>query len=126
MKEYRILGEVSTPEESICGRGTVCWKVQDPETGEELIVKDSWLREGHPPEHELLEVVKGIPGVVQVVSFEVGRGETKDFRCQTTQGKYTNRVATRVVMKVYGKPIASFTSVLQLICALRDAIASTC
>jgi hypothetical protein len=126
VKEYPILEEVSTPGDSICGRATTCWKVQDPQTHEELIVKDSWIPEDHPPEHELLELVKGILGVVQMVSFEVGRGETKDFRCPTTWGRYTNRVATRVVMKSHGKSIASFTSVLQLLCALRDAIAGAC
>jgi hypothetical protein len=123
LKEYPILEGVSTPGDSICGRATTCWKVQDPETREELIVKDSWIAEDHTSEHELLELVKGLPGVVQMVSFELGRGETKSFRCPSTWGQYTNRVATRIVMKSYGKPIELFASVLQVLGALRDAIA---
>lgn len=122
-KEYPILERIPTPRESIFGRATTCWRVQDPDTLEELVVKDSWRPDDRPPEHELLELVKGIPGVVQMVSYEVGRGETKDMRCLSTLNKYQNRVSTRVTMKSYGPSIDSFTSTLQVLCAIRDAIA---
>ncbi|KAJ3548038.1 hypothetical protein NMY22_g1427 [Coprinellus aureogranulatus] len=58
-----------------------------------------------------------------MVCYEAARGETKDFRCPTTDGQYFNRASTRIVMKAYGKPINFFTSTLQVLSAIRDAIA---
>ena len=124
-KIYPILERLPTPRDSISGRATTCWRVQDPDTLEELVVKDSWRPDNRPGEYELLEVVKGIPGVVQIVSYETRLGETKDFRCPTTAGRYQNRVATRVTLKSYGPSIERFTSTLQMLCAIRDAIAGS-
>ncbi|TEB25618.1 hypothetical protein FA13DRAFT_1692942 [Coprinellus micaceus] len=121
---FPILERVATTRDSIRGRATTCWRVRDPETAEEYVVKDSWRPEGRGPEHEFLEMIKGISGVVQMVSCEVGRGETKDFRCSSTTRHYYNRISTRATMKSYGKSVLFFTSVLQLLCAVRDAIAA--
>ncbi|TEB25613.1 hypothetical protein FA13DRAFT_1777332 [Coprinellus micaceus] len=122
-KTYPILEIVPTPRDAVRGRATTCWRVQDPDTYEEYVVKDAWRSENQAPEHELLELVRGLRGVVHMVSCETGRGETKDFRCPTTFGQYHNRIATRTTMKSYGKSVISFTSVLQLLYALRDGIA---
>ena len=124
-KTYPILEIVPTPRDAVCGRATTCWRVQDPDTHEEYVVKDAWRSGSHAPEHELLGLARGLPGVVHMVSYEMGRGEAKDFRCPTTLGQYHNRIATRTTMKSYGKSIVSFTSILQLLYALRDAIAGT-
>ena len=121
-KAYPILGQVPTLRDDIRGRATTCWHVQDPDTLEELVVKDSWRIDDLRGEYELLELVKDIPGVVHMVSYETGRGETKDFRCPSTSGRFQNRVATRVTTKAYGRSIAYFTSVVQLLSAIRDAI----
>ena len=126
LKTYPILEQISIPRDTIPGRGTNCWRVQDPDTLEELVVKDSWRPDYMTAEHELLKLVHDVPGVVQMVAYEPGRGETKDFRCSSTAGKCHNRVAMRTVMKSYGKSIEYFTSVLQVLCAIRDAIAGTC
>ena len=122
-KTYPILEHIPIPRNTIAGRGTNCWRVQDPDTLEELVVKDSWRPDYLAAEHELLELIHDIPGVVQMVAYETGRGETKDFRCPSTAGKCHNRIASRTMMKAYGKSIDCFTSVLQVLCAIRDAIA---
>lgn len=122
-KGYAILEQIAIPRDSIRGRATTCWRVEDPDTLEQLVVKDTWRPADRPGEHELLELVKGVPGVVQMVSCEPARGETKDIRCPSTAGQYYNRVSTRVVTKAYGKPIEFFTSLLQVLCTLRDALA---
>ncbi|TEB19358.1 hypothetical protein FA13DRAFT_1697927 [Coprinellus micaceus] len=122
-RTFPIIGEIPTSRDSIHGRATTCWRVRDPESSEELVIKDSWRPEHFPPEHELLALVKGIPGVVDMISHESGRWETKDFRCTTTTGQYENRVSSRVALKPYGKPLVFFTTVLQVLSALRDAIA---
>ncbi|KAJ3524656.1 hypothetical protein NMY22_g10901 [Coprinellus aureogranulatus] len=122
-KTYPILERIPTPRDGLFGRATTCWRVQDPETLEELVIKDSWRPSGRPPEYELLELVKGIPGVVQMVDCEHDRGETKDYRCRSTIDLYENRISTRVILKSYGPPIEFFTSPIQVLCAIRDAVA---
>ncbi|RXW19743.1 hypothetical protein EST38_g6120 [Candolleomyces aberdarensis] len=110
---------------SIRGRGTVCWPVKDPGTGERLLVKDYWMSEGRTPEYELLEKVRYTPGVCHMISHEEGRPETKDFRgdpfaCK--RGEFHNRKSIRVIIKCYGTSIDNFSSPEELLAALRDAI----
>ncbi|KAJ3515433.1 hypothetical protein NMY22_g14456 [Coprinellus aureogranulatus] len=123
MKKYTILERIPTSRDYLFGRATTCWRVQDPVTLEELVVKDSWRLESHPAEYEILKFVKSIPGVVEMVAYEAGRSETKDMRCPTTLGQLQNRIATRVILKSYGPSIEAFTTALQMLCAIRDAIA---
>lgn len=121
-KAYPIVEQIPVTRYSICSRGTTCWRVRDPETLEEYVVKDSWREDDLPSEHELLERVKGIPGVVHMVSCEVDRGETKDFRCASTLQHFQNRKASRVFLRAYGKSVEHFSSALQVLYAFRDAI----
>lgn len=125
-KAYPIVEQIPVPRYSICSRGTTCWRVRDPETLEEYVVKDSWREDGLPAEHELLERVKGIPGVVYMASCEVDREETKDFRCASTLRQYQNRKASRVFLHSYGKSVEHFSSVLQVLYAFRDVIVGQC
>ncbi|RXW20934.1 hypothetical protein EST38_g4914 [Candolleomyces aberdarensis] len=112
---------------SLLGRGIVCWPVQD-QKGERLIVKDYWMSQGRKPEYEILEEVKGGQGLCQIVSYEVGRGETKDFRGPTDKfavSVFHNSIAIRITMKVDAKAsIDNFTSPEEMLAALRDAIAA--
>ncbi|RXW20940.1 hypothetical protein EST38_g4923 [Candolleomyces aberdarensis] len=110
---------------SIRGRSTTCWSVRDPVTDEELIVKDSWRSSERSSEHIYLQDGVGIRGVVQLVSSEANRCETKNLRCfgDSVPPSFHNRIDTRTVMKACGQPIKKFTSAKQLLCALRDAIA---
>ncbi|TEB28386.1 hypothetical protein FA13DRAFT_1815909 [Coprinellus micaceus] len=121
-KTYPIVEQIPIPRYSICSRGTTCWRVRDPETEEEYVIKDSWREDYLSAEHELLEKVKGIPGVVYMASCEVDRGETRDFRCASTLRQYQNRKASRVFLHSYGKSVEHFSSVLQVLYAFRDAI----
>ncbi|KAJ3502214.1 hypothetical protein NMY22_g18664 [Coprinellus aureogranulatus] len=59
---YPIIEYIPVPRETVRGRGTACWRVRDPDTDEELVVKDSWRPDNRPPEHEFLELVKSVPG----------------------------------------------------------------
>ncbi|RXW18343.1 hypothetical protein EST38_g7503 [Candolleomyces aberdarensis] len=76
-------------------------------------------------EHVYLREAAGVAGVVQMVSCEPDRGQTKDLRSfgDEIPTGFQNRVETRVVLKHYGPPIMKFTSPKQVLCALRDAIA---
>ncbi|KAJ2925062.1 hypothetical protein H1R20_g12048, partial [Candolleomyces eurysporus] len=104
------------------GRGTTCWTVKNSK-GERLIVKDYWTSEGRMAEFELLKEAKGLPGVCQMVSHQDRRVQTKDFRRNSKEGAFHNRIATRIVMKAYGRHIENFSSAEQVLAALRDAIA---
>ncbi|KAJ2929416.1 hypothetical protein H1R20_g7684, partial [Candolleomyces eurysporus] len=111
---------------ALLGRGIVCWPVQD-QKGDNFIVKDYWMSQGREPEYEILEKIKGGPGLCQIVSYEVGRGETRDFRGPTDKfavGVFHNSIAIRITMKVDAKAsIDNFTSPEEMLAALRDAIA---
>jgi hypothetical protein len=111
----------------IRGRSTICWSACHPVTGEHLVVKDSWKSEDVVSEHLYLQDAVGTPGVVQMVSCEPGRDETRNLRCfvNTLPPGFHNRVETRVILKAYGKSLENFTSAMQLLCALRDAVAGT-
>ena len=110
-------------------RGTTCWTAKN-DRGETLIVKDYWVLESsdgnQPSEFDLLEEVKGLHGICQMISYEDNRAQTRDFRGDTstfTQASFHNRRHIRIVMKAYGLSIENFTSIEQLLGALRDAIA---
>ncbi|KAJ2914317.1 hypothetical protein MD484_g6091, partial [Candolleomyces efflorescens] len=123
---YQLVG--TTPffcDDSIRGRSTMCWNVRDPVTNEDLVVKDSWRTEDRVSEHLFMQDAVGIPGVVQMVTCEPDRCDTRSLRGfgGTSPVGFRNRVETRIVMKAYGKSIRKYTSAKQLFCALRDAIA---
>lgn len=125
-KIYSLMDVEPIATHVIRGRATTCWSVEDPKTGERFVVKDSWTSAGRTPEHELLMKANesNLPGICEYVSHQTGRGQTKDFRCKiSVQGPlFRNRVASRILMKAYGKPVQHFKTVLQLLSALYDAI----
>ncbi|KAJ2914980.1 hypothetical protein MD484_g5412, partial [Candolleomyces efflorescens] len=108
----------------ICGRGTQCWSVYDPTTGDKLLVKDCWRAEDREPEYTYLEGLSGVQGVAQMMSYESNRGETKDFRetGTTSHQDFQNRIETRIVMSSYGEPIVTFKSPIELLSVLQDAM----
>jgi hypothetical protein len=120
------MGEKPIIRSSILGRGTTCWAAKN-ERGERFVVKDYWVAEGQTSsECKLLEDVKGLKGVCQMVSYEDNRGQTVDFRgdVSTFEGSvFRNRTSVRIVMKAYGRSLENFTSMEQVLGALRDAIA---
>ncbi|RXW14708.1 hypothetical protein EST38_g11144 [Candolleomyces aberdarensis] len=119
----------------IFGRGTVCWDVRDPETGEVLLVKDCWREESCKPEYENLKAAKNLPGVVQMIAYEDNRAQTRDFGVSQylPPGKRAgtdvkgvmppNLIQSRIVMERYGRRVGQYMSEKDTLCALRDAIA---
>ncbi|KAJ2926789.1 hypothetical protein H1R20_g10293, partial [Candolleomyces eurysporus] len=123
--EHDLLGDPISSRGSVCGRGTVCWPVKDRASGKKLLVKDYWMSEGRQLEVDLLKEIKGLPGVCQMVSYEEGRGETKDYRGNVESfppEKFHNRIAIRIILELHGKTIDRFKSAKELLGALRDAI----
>ncbi|KAJ2929413.1 hypothetical protein H1R20_g7689, partial [Candolleomyces eurysporus] len=78
---------------NLCGCGTTCW-VARSEQGERLFVKDYWVTDTQTREFELLDQVKGLQGVCQMVSYEDNRVQTKDLWGDTSsfeEGAFHNR-----------------------------------
>lgn len=110
---------------TIRGRCTTCWRVFDPVTSEELLIKDSWKTDDKNSAHVCLQGALGIPGVVRMVSCQPDRGQTRDLRGfgDHLAPHFQNRLDTRIVMEYCGDPLTTFTSARQPLRALRDAIA---
>ncbi|KAG2738344.1 hypothetical protein P692DRAFT_20758811, partial [Suillus brevipes Sb2] len=66
-KMYSIMAVLWKSQGLFC-RGMVCYRVRDPVDGKEYAMKDCWVSE-HKRYHkvDVLERVKGIPNVVQLV-----------------------------------------------------------
>ncbi|TEB09969.1 hypothetical protein FA13DRAFT_1783217 [Coprinellus micaceus] len=124
-REYFLLKQNPVSVQVIKGRAMTLWSVEDRVTKTRFIVKDSWAPEGRTGEHDLLRKAAGLVGVCQGVSFETGRGETKEYRSffSIRSTGFCNRIASRIVMEEYGEQIQHFASKLQLVAGIRDAIA---
>ncbi|KAJ2915918.1 hypothetical protein MD484_g4505, partial [Candolleomyces efflorescens] len=108
-------------------RGTVCWSVRDRNKKQTMIVKDSWRNESATPEYENLKQARGLRGVVQMVSYEEKRSQTKEFVLgmhlpDDPTGGAANLIHSRIVMEQHGRHLGHFESEKQFLCALRDAI----
>lgn len=110
---------------AIRGRGTCCWNVINPKTGDKYLAKDCWRSVDRTPEWELLEMAKGLEGVGQMIdhwepegmSISCLRGIDRDTP------NFRDRTFSRVLLERYGKPIHQFDNKKQLLYAFRDAIA---
>ncbi|KAJ2920050.1 hypothetical protein MD484_g274, partial [Candolleomyces efflorescens] len=113
---------------NLCGRSGTCWSVLDLATGKKYVVKDTWELEGRVSEIVHMKELKGAAGVVQMVSYEEKRNETKCLRdlehiaSGLSPGEFHNRILMRVVLDSHGRSIKEFNSPAQLLGALSDAI----
>lgn len=115
--------EPFTRTDILVGRGTTCWNVHDPETGEALIVKDAWRPDAWTSETEFLVAVQGLNGVVQMKSFQDFLAETNGYRPgDFAMDGHRNRVKSRIVMDRYDVSIWFFETRHEFVSALRDAL----
>ncbi|PPR01559.1 hypothetical protein CVT24_005885 [Panaeolus cyanescens] len=106
---------------SLTGRSTTCWKVIDEATKETFLLKQQFVNAHRTPEHELLEAVKGIKGIVKV-HFAQRIGKLMSELRGTIPKDFHDRFLYRMVVEEYGKSIKYVTDVVLLLKALRDAI----
>ncbi|KAJ2913150.1 hypothetical protein MD484_g7248, partial [Candolleomyces efflorescens] len=112
---------------NIRGRGIVCWTVVDPDSGKTLLVRDVWRSADRLSEDIFLGRARTISGMVTMISYECSRERTKDFRdfiASSLHESFRDRIATRLIVDTDGRSIKNFKSVMELLCALRDAIAA--
>ncbi|TEB22004.1 hypothetical protein FA13DRAFT_1741386 [Coprinellus micaceus] len=114
----------------IRSRGLRIWRVRDDQTGEEVCIKDAWISEGDTLEYTLLERVRGVRGVVQMISYDICRTTTR--ACRNPPAYLEIRGAlpatchkreSRIVLEAYGDNIVYCGVEKQAIAAFRDAIA---
>jgi hypothetical protein len=131
-KQYSIMDVLWKSQGLFC-RGTVCYRVRDPEDGIDYAMKDCWVAEAKRyHEVDVLKKVKGIPNVVELVDhWDVKYGDQDDCtdlirrqysREDRRDKKFCNRYHRRLVMKPCGEPLSRFKSRKELICAFRDFV----
>ncbi|KAJ3490006.1 hypothetical protein NLJ89_g11477 [Agrocybe chaxingu] len=124
--EYEIINsEPFFQRRTIRGRGTLCWLGRDPR-GILRIIKDSWQAQGRNPEADLLEELKGVPGVGQMIAFEPEKLTIAGLRGMNDKALpsgMVDRLFRRIVLKAYGNQIEDFANPKQFLYAFRDAVA---
>lgn len=131
--KYRLIkNDPESRRYTLRGRGTTCWRArlvdkEGVESKEDVIIKYSWQSDGRLDEHELLEEVKGLKGVGQMVTHGRNGWQTKEGRLNDSKNvlpaEFRNRTHTCVVLQGYGQSITHFENEIQLLEAFRDAIA---
>ncbi|KAF9051306.1 hypothetical protein BJ165DRAFT_1608155 [Panaeolus papilionaceus] len=116
---YQVKDVISSSK-GIRGRGTCVWEVHDTD-GNPFTIKYQWRALDRTPEWELLEELKGLPGVVNMVSYMV------DTKLSVLRGfgpsADGDREAAFIVMDAYGGPLTKSLSPEAFLFAFRDAIA---
>ncbi|TFK66137.1 hypothetical protein BDN72DRAFT_860086 [Pluteus cervinus] len=125
--DYRVVGDGAPvfSRKAICGRGTCCWRVLDPQTQEEYIIKEAWHLDGRD-EVEYLEepAVQKVIGVGRLVVPEVDSRKTiAEIRGypEAPEG-FMDRTWCRMILEAYGPNLESFKSGLQLLEAFQDLV----
>ncbi|KAG1842141.1 hypothetical protein F4604DRAFT_1939013 [Suillus subluteus] len=134
-KTYSIMDVLWKSQGFFC-HGMVCYHVRDPTDGKDYAMKDCWVPEAKRyHEVAVLERVKGIPNVIQLVDhWDVmydGKPDcTARIRDRYQQfdpddrgdHRFCNRFHRRLVMTPCGEPLSDFSSRKELICAFRDFV----
>ncbi|KAF5340985.1 hypothetical protein D9611_006059 [Ephemerocybe angulata] len=124
--EYKLIMDAYSTftHHTIRGRGTMHWYArEDSEDGSIFLIKDSWRSDGRTPEDELLGLASDIPGIAEKVAFEDDLAQTKDYRPDDFEDEdFTNCTLARVTLKYSGPSLAHFSTQVEAMEALRDAI----
>ncbi|TFK61123.1 hypothetical protein BDN72DRAFT_849947 [Pluteus cervinus] len=101
---------------ALVGRATRCWRVIDPYTNKEYVLKETWRLLGDKPEVDLLEVVRGLPGVGQLIAVEEDSTKTTAYfrGSSCSRSLPTDRIWCRVTLEAYGDCLGKFTDGLQV------------
>ncbi|KAF8641517.1 hypothetical protein AX16_009932 [Volvariella volvacea WC 439] len=118
--EYEIDPTIEIFHETcIAGHGTTCWPVLYDE--KPWFIKEYWRPLDESRKEKFLTAARGIAGVAQLISYELGE-KTTDLRWIQKTVDVQPRQLIRMTLKRYDAPIDDFRSRLQLLVALRDAV----
>ncbi|KAH8118512.1 hypothetical protein DFH11DRAFT_1797273 [Phellopilus nigrolimitatus] len=116
------------------GKGVRCYSTE--KDGIQYVIKDTWIDcSSKSQEYKLLEKIKGVEGVVQIVDYELIPGKNFKVDKDTTA---TDRLPLledgelpfacvlrdhyRIAMKPYGQCLLDFDSLPELLTAIKDII----
>ncbi|KAH8113163.1 hypothetical protein DFH11DRAFT_1603346 [Phellopilus nigrolimitatus] len=130
---YKIIKTFYIDPERV-GRGVRCLLTEN--NGIQYVIKDSWIdRANRSREYALLEKLRGLEGVVQIVEYEfVTDGDRKDTtetdrwpllkngESQLFSEGFVIRDHYRMVMEPYGDSILDFHSLPELLMVIKDII----
>lgn len=134
-KCYIIMRKIFT-DRSICGRGTVCLKVRRRKGEVKVrVIKDSWVDRSRPvKEFQMLLLLKKlkIKNVPELIAHEIVRirdesGQMVKDSTERFRGSNPGvdiRDHHRLVMYPYGQSLKSFSSLPELLSAIRDVLQS--
>ncbi|KAG1762199.1 hypothetical protein EDD22DRAFT_953352 [Suillus occidentalis] len=134
-KTYSIMDVLWKSQGFFCRR-TVCYRIRDPDDGKDYAMKDCWVPEAKRYHKvNVLERVKGIPNVVQLVDhWDVMYDGQPDCTARIRERyqrsdpdnrgdhRFCNQFHQRLVMTPCGDPLSDFGSRKELICAFRDFV----
>jgi hypothetical protein len=131
-KSYQILN-VEFISDMVRGRGIICFHVVFDDI--EYAIKDVWADKKLKNEACFLKAAEGLPGIPvcydEGIVLVEGRSDTTAWPRQCIQESYPyyeaaksveERVHRRIMMTPFGTPLLKFTSKIELLMALRDAI----
>jgi hypothetical protein len=111
---YAVLDELPVARDTIRGRATTCWSAQDPDTGEEYMVKDTWRPSDRTPEYELLELVQGFLALFKWSPTRTTAIEFMTFVVSTEEERITTANRNLVGRKhLFGTTAGILTEVLR-------------
>ncbi|CAK5264388.1 unnamed protein product [Mycena citricolor] len=114
---------------TIRSRGTVCWRVRNPLTEEEFLVKKYWAAMQRASEAEYLKDATDIKGLGQLYAYSEPTRSTFDDRLVGDEERAAlaaldilDRVAISLVLHMYGPSLNKAMTALVLLRAIRDIV----
>ncbi|KAF7976490.1 hypothetical protein HWV62_6279 [Athelia sp. TMB] len=114
---------------SLLGRGTVVWRVLDPDSGKLVVLKSAWRSGGHLAESKIWGSARGKhPGVADfvfgadVIFADLNCTINVDAIRGRPPGAVCSPTLHRLILNSYGTPVWEYTSELELLKGFRAAL----
>ena len=120
--EYTLDKVVSSQE--FTGLGTVWWSANDVR-GTSLIIEETWRFADQQSGVELLDLIRGVDGVGEVLACEESFNTSQFRRPGSASTPVRPRVRFRIVFKGYENAIDEFKTRNEFLNGFRDAVAGT-
>ncbi|KAF8648195.1 hypothetical protein AX16_006334 [Volvariella volvacea WC 439] len=105
---------------SIVGPGRIYWNTES--SSDRYVIKEEWRLLSDPREEEFLVAARGLDGVTQLISYETGE-TISSLRWGFAGSRLQDRRFIRIIVAEHsGRSIKPFTSSVELLTALQDAV----
>ena len=124
-KVYAVIKPLNVRPRCVRERGTSCYLVKGPESGENLVMKDSWIdKSRESKEHDILKVLSDVEHITNLIDEEIVQLGDEYHTTETLLNKFLSsaekkgtavRLHRRYLFGPYCKPILSFRSKKELV-----------